>query len=163
MQRRRLLRSLVLAPAAILAPRWALGLERAVELAVVVANDSPLKELSLANLRHVFMSEPFSDPSGTRLVPLNHPPKTPDRVAFDSLVLGMNADTVGKFWLDRRIRGQSGAPRTVDSLALLLKVVARLPGAIGYIRPSFIGSDVGALKVEGVLPGKPGYRLIFPG
>jgi hypothetical protein len=133
---------------------------RGVELAVVVAQGSPLKDVSFGDLRRIFTSEPFTDPSGARLVPLNHPPHAPDRVGFDRVVLGMEPDVVSKFWLDRRIRGQPGAPRTVDSLGMLLKVVAKLPGAIGYVRPQYL-REVSALKVEGVLPGKPGYRLVF--
>ncbi len=160
MDRRILLRSLLLTPAmAGVRGAWAAE-SRGVELAVVIAQNSPLKELSFGDLRRLFTSEPMSDPSGTRLVPLNHPPRTPDRVGFDRVVLGMDPDTVGKFWLDRRIRGQSGAPRTVDSLGMLLKVVARLPGAIGYVRPQYM-REVSALKIEGLLPGKPGYRLVF--
>jgi hypothetical protein len=159
MQRRVVLRSLLLSPlGAGIDAAWAEG--RGVELAVVVAESSPLQELSLADLRRIFTSEPFSDPSGTRLVPLNHPPRTPDRAGFDRVVLGMEPDAVAKFWLDRRIRGQPGAPRTVDSLGILLKVVAKLPGAIGYVRPQYL-REVRALKVEGALPGKPGYRLVF--
>lgn len=159
MDRRVVLHSLWLSPL-VLGARAAGAEARGVELAVVVALNSPLKDLSLSDLRRIYTSEPFSDPKGTRLVPLNHPPRTTDRVGFDRLVLGMDPETVGKFWLDRRIRGQPGAPRTVDSLAMLLKVVAKLPGAIGYVRPQYL-REVSALKIEGTLPGKPGYRLVF--
>jgi ABC-type phosphate transport system substrate-binding protein len=161
LRRRSLLQTFLVAPAGIAWVRSVQAQPRGVELALVVAKDSPLKELSFADLRRVFTSEPITGPSGRRIVPFNHPPHTPDRVAFDRLVLGMSASDVAKFWLDRRIRGQSGAPRTVDSLAMLLKVVAKLPGAIGYVRPQFISPEVTAIKLDGLLPGKPGYKLIF--
>jgi len=160
MDRRSALHGLLLASLGSAAPRVVWAETQAAVLALVVAASSPLRDLTLADLRRIFTGEPFSDPSGTQVVPLNHPPHTPDRVGFDRVVLGMAPDAVAKFWLDRRIRGQSGAPRTVDSLGMLLKVVAKLPGAIAYIRPQYI-KDVSALKIEGVPPGKPGYRILF--
>jgi hypothetical protein len=159
MDRRLALSSLLLASVSV-SLRSARAESRSIELAVIVAQGSPLKDLSFGDLRRIFTSEPFNDPAGTRLVPLNHPPHTPDRVGFDRVVLGMDPQSVGKYWLDRRIRGQPGPPRTVDSLSMLLKVVAKLPGAIAYVRPQYM-KDVVALKVDGHLPGKPGYRLIF--
>ena len=50
---------------------------------------------------------------------------------FDNVVLGMDAERVGQFWIDRKIRGGSGPPRTVESLTTLRRVVEKLPGAIG--------------------------------
>ncbi len=163
MQRRLLLRSLVLTPAGLCLPGAAVAESSGVTLAVIVSKTSPLRDLSLADLRRIFMSEPFSDPGGNRVIALNHPARTTDRMAFDQVVLGMDADAVSKFWLDRRIRGQSGAPRTVDSLSMLLGVVANLPGAIGYSRVQHMTDKVTALKIAGVLPGKPGYPLVFAG
>ena len=40
-------------------------------------------------------------------------PRTVDRVGFDQVVLKMDPDAVGRFWIDRKIRGGSGPPRTV--------------------------------------------------
>jgi hypothetical protein len=132
-----------------------------VPLAVIVSPDSKLTNISTADLRRVFQSERLTDPDGTRLIPLNHPPKTVDRVGFDEVVLGMDAEAVGRFWIDRKIRGQSGPPRTVESLATLRRVVEKLPGAIGYIRPSQLSNEVRAIRVDGKLPEDPGYPVRY--
>lgn len=130
-------------------------------LAVVVARGSSLQDLSLAELRRVFTSEGDSDPSGQRYVPFNHPPHTTDRAGFDKVVLGMSPDEVSQFWIDRKIRGLPGPPRSVDSLSLLLRLIARLPGGIGYARPAQLTSDVRAVRVNGKLPNDAGYPLVF--
>lgn len=132
-----------------------------VALAVIVAPTSKLTSISLAELRRVFQSERVTDPEGNRLIALNHPPKTADRVGFDRVVLGMDAETVGRFWIDRKIRGGSGPPRTVESLATLRRVVEKLPGAIGYIRPGQLSNEVRAIRVDGKLPEDPGYPLRY--
>jgi hypothetical protein len=133
----------------------------AVILAVVVAPNSTLTQISLADLRRVFTSERIMDPDGNPLVPLNHPPKTPDRVGFDRTVLKMSAENVGRFWIDRRIRGAAGPPRTVDNVTMLRRFVAKVAGAIAYVRPAQLSTEVRAIRVEGKLPDEPGYPLRY--
>lgn len=130
-----------------------------VALAIIVAPGSKLTNISVADLRRVFESERLTDPDGNRLIALNHPPKTVDRVGFDRVVLGMDAEAVGRFWIDRKIRGGSGPPRTVESLATLRRVVEKLPGAIGYIRPAQLSGEVRAIRVDGKLPEDAGYPV----
>jgi hypothetical protein len=130
-------------------------------LAVIVAPGSKLTSISLADLRRVFESERLTDPDGNRLIALNHPPKTVDRVGFDQIVLGRDPEEVGRFWIDRKIRGGSGPPRTVESLATLRRVVEKLPGAIGYIRPGQLSNEVRAIRVDGKLPEDPGYPVRY--
>jgi len=132
-----------------------------VALAIIVAPGSKLTSISVADLRRVFESERLTDPEGNRLIALNHPPKTPDRVGFDQAVLGRDPEEVGRFWIDRKIRGGSGPPRTVESLATLRRVVEKLPGAIGYIRPAQLSGEVRAIRVDGKLPEDPGYPVRY--
>ena len=130
-------------------------------LAVVVARTSSVQDLSLSELKRIFVNEGDTDPSGQRYVPFNHPPRTTDRVAFDKIVLGMSADEVSQFWIERKIRGLSGPPRSVDSLSLLLRLIANLPGAIGYARPAQLTGEVRAIRVNGKLPNDAAYPLTF--
>jgi hypothetical protein len=132
-----------------------------IALAVIVAKGSPVQDLSLAELKRIFTNEGDTDGSGQRYVPFNHPPHTTDRVGFDQVVLGLSADDVSQFWIERKIRGLPGPPRSVDSLALLLRLIARLPGGIGYARPGQLTPEVRAVRVSGKLPSEGGYPLIF--
>ena len=94
----------MVAALALLTPR-AVRASNDVVLAVIVSPESKLSNISVADLRRVFQSERLTDPDGSKLIPLNHPPKTVDRVGFDQVVLGMDPETVGRFWIDRKIRG----------------------------------------------------------
>jgi ABC-type phosphate transport system substrate-binding protein len=132
-----------------------------VALAIIVSPSSKLTNLSVDDLRRVFQSERLTDPDGNRLIALNHPPKTVDRVGFDQVVLGMDAEAVGRFWIDRKIRGGSGPPRTVESLATLRRVVEKLPGAIGYIRPAQLSNEIKVIRIDGKLPEDQGYPLRY--
>lgn len=160
MERRILLQLFGCALGIATAPR-ALAQSRSVQLIIIVGRASPLRNIELGDLRRSFSGDPVAEPGGSKLIPLNHPPKTPDRVAFDQMVLGMSPENVANFWIDRKIRGQSGPPRTVSSLSILLGVVSRLPGAIGYVRPQYVTAEVRALNVAGKSPGSPGYPLVY--
>ena len=157
---------LVLSLAAVLclllpsAERSARASDRVV-LAVVVAKTSAVQDLSFAELRRIFTNEGDSDSTGQRYVPFNHPPRTNDRAGFDQVVLGMSPDDVSQFWIERKIRGLPGPPRSVDSLSLLLRLVAHLPGAVAYARPGQITGDVRAVRVNGKPPSDADYPLKF--
>jgi hypothetical protein len=127
--------------------------------AIVVATNSPLTNLSLYDLKHLYMGEFVTGPDGKRLIPLNHSAQSPDRTAFDAAVLGMSSDQGAAYWIDRRIRGQSGSPRAVDSNDLAQRIVARFDGAVAYVRLSAVRPDVKIVRVDGKLPMDPDYPI----
>ena len=127
--------------------------------AIVVAANSPLTNISMYDLKHLYMGEFVTGPDGKRLIPLNQSAQSVDRLAFDATVLGMSADQGAAYWIDRRIRGQSGSPRAVDSSDLAQRIVARFDGAITYVRLSAVRPDVKIVRVDGNLPTDPTYRV----
>jgi hypothetical protein len=142
-------------------PRSVDGESAPIQLAIVVAPGTQLSNITWSDLKRVYMADTVTSDDGKRLVPINHPPRTADRVAFDQLVLGRDADGVGRFWIDQRIRGGSGPPRSVDNVMMLRQVVAKLPGAIAYLRPALLTAEVKAIRVDGKLAGEPGYPLEY--
>ncbi|MET0340547.1 MAG: hypothetical protein ABW252_06075 [Polyangiales bacterium] len=129
-----------------------------VPIAVVVSARSTWSEISLALLRRAFLGE-LAEYAGVRLVPFNHDAADPVRVAFDAQVLDMTAAMSGRYWVDRRIRGQGLPPRTIATVALLRAVIARLPGGIGYLPADQLDASVKALQIDGLAPGHPAYPL----
>jgi hypothetical protein len=131
-------------------------------LVVVVGAQSPLRDISRNTLRRVYLGEVTED-HGLRLVALNQPPGAPARVAFDRALLGLEPEAVARFWIDQRIRGQGSAPRGVPTAALLLRVLAQLPGGLSYVRRSDLPAGAAGVKVitvDGKKPGDAGY--LFP-
>jgi hypothetical protein len=128
-------------------------------LAVIVGETTPLDALSADVLRSAFLGEPVKDRSGNKLVPLNQAPGSIDRVEFDRTVLQMSPDENGRYWIDRRIRGQGQPPRICPSVPLLLKLVARFPGALSYVRLDRVEPGVRVLRIDGKLPKDKGYLL----
>jgi hypothetical protein len=136
---------------------WAAGKFR---FAIVVAKSSPVSDISIHDLKRAYKGA-IVDVSGKRLVPLNLPSSSEHRIRFDQAVLGMDPETVSRYWVDRRIRGQSGPPKSLGTPDLVQGVVARLDGAIGYVHVSEVKADVKVLRVDGKAPTDGGYAVEF--
>ena len=78
------------------------------KLLVVVAKGSPVTNITRSDLKRAFTGDSVSA-GGKPLVPFNASPGTPERTGFDKAVLGMSPDEVGRFWVDRKVRGEEGA------------------------------------------------------
>jgi ABC-type phosphate transport system substrate-binding protein len=111
----------------------------AIEL-VVVVNSANTMKLTGSTLENVFLRKTTSWDDGVRVIPINGLPDSTRRLTFDRAVLGMSPDEVARYWLDLRIRGGGSAPREVDDPIVTLKLVGRLPGAIGYV-PAGVALD----------------------
>jgi hypothetical protein len=131
-----------------------------VRLQLITAKANAIHDLSSADLRQVYRGKQVLI-GGQKLVPFNHPPNTPDRVAFDRIVLGMTPEEVGRYWIDQKIRGGDSPPRIIDSVALLVRVVGALPGAVAYVREGFSAPDLKVVTLEGRLPSDPRYPLTY--
>ncbi|HEX3760710.1 MAG TPA: hypothetical protein VHW23_18475 [Kofleriaceae bacterium] len=129
------------------------------KLVVVVAKGSSLTNISRDDLKRCYLGEPVSG-GGKTLVPFNAANGTPDRTGFDKAVLGMSPEEVGRFWVDRKVRGQSGAPRALPSAAHMAKVAAKFPGAIGYLTEDQLTSDIQAVQVDGVPYTDARYNIV---
>lgn len=132
-------------------------------LAIVVAKNSSVQELTMYELKRLYMGDSMNTPDGKKLLPLNRGTKTGERVGFDQSVLGMSPDEAARYWIDRRIRGRSGAPKSVDPANVVQKVVSRLPGAVSYVRRSEVSDEVRVIRVDGKLPGDSGYGVTANG
>lgn len=131
-----------------------------VRLAIVVAKDSPLEDISFYDLKRLYQGE-TTNVAGKRLAALNLPPLSEDRVRFDHAVLGMAPDAVARYWIDRKIRGQSGAPKALDTSDLVQRVVTRLSGGVGYARVGDVKPGVKVLRVDGKTPSDSGYPIEY--
>jgi hypothetical protein len=119
------------------------------KLVVVVAKGSSVTSISGSELKHCFLGDATSV-GGKTLVPFNTEARTPERAGFDRGALGMSPDEVGRYWVDRKVRGQSGAPRSLPSLMHVQKVVAKFPNAISYLPADQLTADVQPVKLDGV-------------
>jgi hypothetical protein len=102
-------------------------------LLVIVHPSVPVTALSAYQLEAIFTRDRTRWSDGSAIIPFSFPANGEVRGVFDRTVLRLDSEEVGRFWLDHRIRGLGLPPKQVPSAALMLKVVAGVPGSIGYV------------------------------
>ncbi|MCC6752246.1 MAG: hypothetical protein IT371_31650 [Deltaproteobacteria bacterium] len=159
--RGRWLLSAVLVVAALAGPARTGGAPKpgGAHLAVVVHPVNPLKELSLAQLKDIFLKTRTQWGLDRAIVVFNAEPLSPLRLSFDKQVLGLSGQAAASYWIDRRIRGLGMPPKSVGAPSLLVRIVARQRDAIGYVPLDKVAAGVKVLRIEGKAPGEPGYAL----
>jgi phosphate transport system substrate-binding protein len=129
-------------------------------LAIVVNRNNPLTEISLADLRRVFRGQRTRWTNGRRVTLVMRDPGTAERGAILQSLYGLDEDEYRRTYLQAVFSGEaSDAPKTLASTNGVLRFVYNVPGAIGYVRARDVDASVKTLRVDGHLPGEPGYRL----
>jgi ABC-type phosphate transport system substrate-binding protein len=113
------------------------------EVIAVIANKAvSVSKISRDELRPIFQTKKDTWPDGTPARPFNLPENNPLRQGFDLALLGLDPDRVARYWIDRKIRGGERAPQTAPSAAVMVKVVSKTPGAIGYVDAAAVDASV---------------------
>jgi hypothetical protein len=127
-------------------------------LVVVVSTAVPLEDISMATLRKVFTQGKVKA-GAHALIPINAEARSTERVLFDRLVLGMEPEEAGRFWVDQKIRGTMLPPKTVPSRALAVKIVENVKGTVAYLPLELVPAHARVLRIDGKLPEDPDYPL----
>lgn len=124
------------------------------DLAVIVNPQTRAGLMSAVELETMFTRAQTRWSDGTPIVPINSPPGSDSRIAFDRAVLRLNPGDVGRFWIDRRIRGLGLPPRHLGEPGSVLRVVEKLGGAIAYVPEDLVLHSGGVKIVARVRQGK---------
>lgn len=133
---------LLLGSMLLLSPMHGSAVGPRIEIVVVANKAVNAARISRDELRPIFQTKKDTWPDGTPAKPINLPDTSPVRRAFDSAVLGLDADRVARYWIDRKIRGGERPPPTVSSSALVVKLVSKTAGALGYVEASAVDGSV---------------------
>ncbi len=110
----------------------------------IVNNDVTVEDISLENLKKIFMGEitNWSEVGGAdaAITVINRASGSGTRATFEDAVLGSSKVP------------DSFKPQEQDSSGTAAKMVSSTPGAISYVAFSYYDSSFKALKVDGVAP-----------
>jgi len=132
-------------------------------LVVIVNSANPADNLSVADLKKLFLSERSRWDTGKAVAPVLLGLGAPERTAFLKQVCGMSDADFSKYFVQAAFTGKDAtAPKEVSSARDVKSVVAGSPGAIGFVKASeFSAGDSGvkAVKVGGASAGDAEYKL----
>jgi len=133
---------------------------QSVDVAVVVHADTPISNLSLAEVRKIFLGDRQYWTSNTPVVLLIRAPVARERDVVLKVIYQMSESQFKQYWIAKIFRAESAsAPKVVYSNDMANDLVAALPGAIAFIDPKEARPGTKVVRVDGHLPGEPGYPL----
>jgi len=129
------------------------------DLAVVVSPGNPIANVSLGDLRKLFNGEKRSWPGGMRVKLIVRAPGSRERTALLQF-LNLSESDYKQYWTAQVVRGEADSePFVAPSIGMVLEAVRALPGAISLVYVGDLKPGVKVIKIDGLLPGAPGYLL----
>jgi ABC-type phosphate transport system substrate-binding protein len=129
---------------------------------VIVNASNPVDNLSVAELKKIFLSDRSKWDTGKSVAPVMTTAGSAERTAFLKIVCGMSDADFGKYFMQAAFTGKSATPpKEVGSARDVKGVVAASPGAIGFVPSGEFHEDSGirAVKVDGMDAASAGYKL----
>ena len=129
-------------------------------LAIVVNRSNTVEDLSMAELRRIFLGERSHWPNGRRITLVMREPGEPERIAILKDVCQMNEGELKNHFLHGLFTGEIlVSPKILATPVGVRKFVFNVPGAIGYLRLSDVDNTVKIVRVNEFLPEDKGYKL----
>lgn len=129
-------------------------------VAIVVHPSTPVDDLSLQQLRRIFLGEQQFWSDNSRVTLLVRAPESVERNMILDRVYRMNEGQFQQYWIAKVFRAQvPSGPKIVYSNDMARELVSMIPGAITFMTAADTGPGMKVLQIDGVLPGGPGYSL----
>ena len=133
---------------------------RGTDIAVVVHPDTPISDLSLAEVRKVFLGERQYWNSKLPVVLLIRAPVARERDVVLRVIYQMSEAQFKQYWVAKIFRAEvASPPKIVYSNDMQFELVTALPGAIAFVDARNVRPGVKVLRVDGHLPGERDYPL----
>lgn len=145
---------------AVLLPGVARGQSVEPQTAIIVNEQNPVSNLTLLEVQAYFRDERHHWAPGRPATVVLPAQGSQERASVLRALYEMSELAYARYWTARIYRAQSAsAPIQVDSASMVARVVATLPGGLGVARLPQVPKGVKVLRIDGVLPGEPGYPL----
>jgi ABC-type phosphate transport system substrate-binding protein len=136
--------------------------ENTTSIAVIVNGENPVTALTHGELQAILLGERQSWSSKEPIVLMMRTYGSPEREIVVQKICRMNAAEYHQYWSTKIFRGEASVePVTLPSVGTALNFVANVKGGISFVAAGGINAkfNVKILRIDGRLPGEPGYPL----
>jgi ABC-type phosphate transport system substrate-binding protein len=128
--------------------------------AIVVHKDTEIDNLSLSELRNIFLANQQFWPNRTRIILLVRAPKSEERDLILNTIYQMDEAQFRQYWIAKMFRAEvPRGPKIVFSTNMMLELVIAIPGSISFVNADEVTDDVKVVRIDGKLPSDPDYPL----
>jgi hypothetical protein len=129
-------------------------------VAIVVHEGTNVDDVSLDQLRRIFLAEQQFWPDRSRITLLVRAPGAYEREFVLERIYRMTENQFRKYWIAKMFRAEvPSGPRIVFSNNMAIELVTVIPGSITFMNAADIGDTVKVVRVNGLLPGDDDYPL----
>jgi phosphate transport system substrate-binding protein len=129
------------------------------EVAVVVNPKNPVTNVTRSDLHKIFAGERRTWPGGLSVKLLVRVQGSYERVTL-LRILGMSESEYKQYWIAQVFHGEAQSePVALFSNGMQKEAIGAFPGAIALVTLGDVKPGMKVLKVDGHLPGEPGYLL----
>ncbi|MCH7897792.1 MAG: hypothetical protein IIC62_00445 [Proteobacteria bacterium] len=129
-------------------------------IAIVVHKDTDIENLSLTELRNIFLANQQFWSNRKRIVLLVRTPKSDERDFILNTIYQMDEAQFRQYWIAKMFRAEvPRGPKIVFSTDMMLELVIAIPGSISFVAADEVTDDVKVVRIDGKLPSEPGYPL----
>lgn len=133
---------------------------RGADIAVVVNEETPVSDLSLAEVRRVLLGERQYWGNKLPVVLLIRAPVARERDVVLKVIYQMSEAQYKQYWIAKIFRAEAAsAPKIVYSNDMQYELVTAIPGAIAFMDSRNVRPGLKVLRVDGHLPGDRDYPL----
>ena len=129
-------------------------------VAIVTHKDTQIDNLSLNELRNIFLANQQFWPDRTRIILLVRAPQTDERAFVLDTIYQMDEAEFRQYWIAKMFRAEvPRGPKIVFSTDMMLELVVAIPGSISFTHADEVTDDVRLIRIDGKLPSEEGYPL----
>lgn len=129
-------------------------------LAIVVHASANVDNLSMEDLRSIFLADQQFWPDRTRITLLVRAPLSDERDFVLNNIYKMSEAQFRQYWIAKMFRAEvPRGPKIVFSSEMASDLVVAIPGSISFMRASDVTDNVKVLRIDGALPADEGYPL----
>jgi hypothetical protein len=130
------------------------------DIAVVVRPDVPVDDLTFPELRRLLLGDRQFWTSNLRVTLLVRAPGAREREVVLKTIYQMSEAQFRQYWIAKVFRNEAPAgPRVVYSNGMAAELASAIPGAVAFVEADEAPKGLKVLKINGKLPGQPGYPL----
>jgi hypothetical protein len=130
------------------------------DIAVVVNPHTTVDNISLEDLRKIFLGERQFWSSNVPVVPLIRPQGTPEREVVLRILFKMTEIEYKKYWITKVFLAEAtNEPTVALTNSFANDAVAAIPGSVTIEIARDVPRGAKVLKIDGHKPGEPGYPL----
>jgi hypothetical protein len=130
------------------------------DIAVVVHPGVPVNTLTFAEVRKLLFGDRQYWTADLRVTLVMRAPVAREREIVLKTIYQMTEAQFRQYWISKVFRAEAASgPRIVYSNDEATGLVGAIPGSISFMDVTQVPKGLKVLRVDGHLPGEPGYRL----